>query len=408
MPVTTTPSFRPPLRLAILSSGESQGVLRARELEKTLNGTAAGIGWDVGQPESPEPGEEMLGEKLEMRVFRQPPQQPAAEFLDATLHTVVVALVDDALLKQAEAMEWLTICGRHLDKEPRRHTLLSVPFNDDIQARWLASSPELGRVQTLPWTSLGPEPAGRQDQLALQTLHRLIRTVARPIFQEYGWKLRTFLSHAKLDGLQLAQSLRHFLDQQRWLENFYDARDVEAGSDWQDELRDGVAHSVLVVLRTDAYDRRLWCRQEVRWADTFAVPRVVVDARSGLVHPGSDLSMESCPTVRVPDGNLGRILFALLQTAMRSLLFQRRVLELRQLDHLPREIEDIRTLQVSPSIDALAHACAALGPPAANPRFVIYPDPPLRPGLRDAAEALARSVGARLLTPQQVLAEVSP
>jgi hypothetical protein len=117
--------------------------------------------------------------------------------------------------------------------------------------------------------------------------------------------------------------------------------------------------------------------------------------------------MESGPTVRVPDGNLARVLFALLQTALRSLLFQRRVWELRRLGRLPQEDQQIRTVQVPPSIDALAFACASFGPPVASPRVVVYPDPPLRPGLREAAEALARNAGARLLTPQQVLAEVS-
>lgn len=400
------PVFRPPLQLAILSSSQARAAGRAREIGKTLDSTAAGIGWDVGQPESPRPGEESLTEKLELRVFQGVPATPAAEFLDTTLHTVVVVLVDEALLGDGSAMRWLTACARHLGTEPRRHTLVAVPFSDDLQERWISSCPDAGRMQTLLWTSLDPEPAGRQDHLAVQALHKMIRTVARPIFHQYGWKLRVFLSHAKLDGLQLAQSLRHFLDQQEWLENFYDARDIEAGASWKEELQEGVAHSVLLVLRTDAYDRRIWCRQEVRWADTFAVPRVVVDARSALVHPASDLSLESCPTVRVPDGNLARILFALLQTALRSVLFQRRVWELRCLRRLPAEDEDIRTLQISPSIDALAHACADFDAPQGRPRFIVYPDPPLRIGLREAAEALARGVEARLLTPMQVLAEV--
>ena len=400
------PAFQPPLRLAILSSSHQRALGRARDLETTLNGSAAGIGWDAGEAASPEPGAETIGEKLEMRVFQTAPAEPAADFLDATLHTVVVVLVDEALLADADAVKWLIACAQHVEASARRHTFVAVPFGEEAQERWIALSPAIAGLQALPWALLDPEPAGRRDQMALQTLHQLIRTVSRPVFRQYGWKLRTFLSHAKLDGFQLAQSLRHFLGRQQWLESFYDARDIEAGSSWKDELREGVAHSVLLVLRTDAYDRRLWCRQEVRWADTFAVPRVVVDARSSLVYPGADLGLEACPTVRVPDGNLARILFALLQAALRSALFQRRVWELRSLGHLPAGDQDVRTLAVSPSIDAVTHACAELGAATATPRFVVYPDPPLRAGLREAAEALVGNVGARLRTPRQVVSEV--
>lgn len=399
-----TRPFKPPLRLAILSSPQARAAARARELEKTLNQTAAAIG-DVDQPESLEPGTEALGERLEMRVFQTAPTEAAADFFDATLHTVVVVLVDETLVDDAGSMQWLTACAQHIEKEHRRHTLLAVPFSEDAQDAWV-SIPELGRLQVLPWSSLDPESAGRQDQMALHALHQMIRTVARPIFQQYDWKLRVFVSHAKRDGFQLAQSLRHFLDGQHWLESFYDARDIEAGSSWEDELREGVAHSVLLVLRTDAYDGRLWCRQEVRWAETFAVPRVVVDARSGLVHRGCDLSLDGCPSVRVPDGNLARILFALLQTALRSVLFQRRVGELRRLGYLPQDDHDLRALPVSPGIDAILHACAGHKPRQVKPRFVVYPDPPLRAGLREAAEALAANVGARLLTPSQAVAQV--
>ncbi|HEX4953584.1 MAG TPA: toll/interleukin-1 receptor domain-containing protein [Thermoanaerobaculia bacterium] len=401
-----TDFIHPPLRLTLLSSSDPTAVARARELERILDGTAAGIGWDLGTLESPPPGTEPLGEKLELKVFTARPDGEASAWLDATLHSVVVVLVDGALLADGPTLDWLRACAKHLDSRPGRHRLIAVPFDEGLHQRWLALGGDLGEYQTLLWTLLDPEPAGRADQLALRALQGMIGVLAIVVLGRPERSLRLFLSHAKLDGFYLAQSLRHFLDQQSWLSTFYDARDIEPGTSWKQALRDAVGRCLLLVLRTDLYDRRLWCRQEVRWAEAFGVPRVVVDARSGLVHPASELALESAPTVRIPDGNLARVLFAALQTALRSLLFQRRVMELQRLGRLPGPGSNLRVLSFPPSVETLARACQELGEPTeAAKRLIVYPDPPLTEGLGLAAEALVRSVGARLATPGQLASE---
>jgi hypothetical protein len=200
--------------------------------------------------------------------------------------------------------------------------------------RWQDERETLGRYQSLPWYRLGEE-AERQDMLALRILNHMVRVLAVAVFDASEWKLRLFLSHAKQDGLYLAQSVRYFIANQGWLEKFYDAEDIEPGRSWEDELRQGVGRSLLLVLRTDAYDRRIWCRQEVRWAEILGIPVVVVDARSGLVYPASNLPFDGAETVRVPDGNLPRILFAIQQTMLQSMLFQRSVRQLRAHAMLP-------------------------------------------------------------------------
>jgi len=190
------------------------------------------------------------------------------------------------------------------------------------------------------------------------------------------------------------------------LETFYDARDIEPGTSWKQALEDGVARSVLLALRTDVYEQRLWCRQEFRWAEAFGVPRVVVDARSSLVYSASELALDGSPTVRIPDGNLARVLFAAFQTALRSLLFQRRVQELQKIGLLPPRGPDVKILGVAPSIETLAGACKDLSEsPDPTKRVIVYPDPPLAEGLGAAGEALARDIGARLITPSQLASE---
>ena len=140
----------------------------------------------------------------------------------------------------------------------------------------------------------------------------------------------------------------------------------------------------------------------------FGAPVVVVDARSGLVYPASDLPFEGAQTVRVPDGNLPRIIFAVLRTALQAMLFRRSVQQLCALGKLPDRSASVRVLPVVPGISVIALACDDLRNAPDEPRFVVYPDPPLRDGLLRAAQLLAETVKARLVTPRQIQEESAP
>jgi hypothetical protein len=388
----------PVLRVAILGSGATKATALAKSLEQRLT-----TGLDTVA--APSDGE-ALAEQFELRVFSAAPPDEAGPWLDQTLHSVVVVFVDETIFADAALLGWLRAGGEHLRKEPGRHSLIAVPFSDDLKDRW-QDEQELGRYQSLPWHNLG-EKDERQDKLALRVLNLMVRTLARAVFDTPQWKLRVFLSHAKLDGLYLAQSVRHFIETQPWLDKFYDTEDIAPGSSWEDQLRQGIiGASIVLVLRTDAYDRRFWCRKEFRWAEDFGAPVVVVDARSGLVYPASNLPFDGSPTVRVPDGNLPRILFAVLRTALQSMLFQRSVHQLRALAMLPAETETIRVVPMVSGISAIAQACDDLRSAPDEPRFVVYPDPPLPAGLLKAAQMLTETVKARLVTPRQIREEMA-
>jgi hypothetical protein len=402
--------YKPPLRLAILTSADTTARARALQLEQILDRTVSGTSSCPDDAQSPISEDPSLGVTFELRVFSADlPHQKAADWLDATLHAVVVVLVDDQLLDDAPTLDWLRACARHLSQHPNRHRLIAVPFGESEQLRWIGADRELAEYQTLSWLNLDPEPAGRTDQLAMRILHGMIRVLAREVYGGQRWDLRLFLSHAKRDGFYLAQSLRYFVSQQSWLETFYDARDIEPGTSWKQALRDAVGQSIMLILRTDVYESRIWCRQEVRWAEAFAVPRIVIDARNGLAYPASELGLDLSPTVRIPDGNLARALFATLEIALRALLFQRRVTELQRHGWLPDDPGRVRILRVTPSIQTLAHACEQLArSESAEEKLVVYPDPPLSEGLGAAGDALAQAVGARLVTPGKLASEKLP
>jgi hypothetical protein len=212
----------------------------------------------------------------------------------------------------------------------------------------------------------------------------------------------------KIDGLPLAHALKRQIDSLPWLEDFYDADDLPAGSNWQRELEQGVGSSLIIMLRTDVYDSRYWCQQEVLWADEYATPAVLVDARTNLQYAAGVLPFDRVPTVRIPDGNLYRILFLALREGLRFLHFMRRVEEMKQSGDLPSPVE-LRVFSGPPSMPALLRACrllAASKEPRATRRMILYPDPTLRAGVYEAALALVATYapGARLVTPNTLAA----
>jgi hypothetical protein len=121
------------------------------------------------------------------------------------------------------------------------------------------------------------------------------------------------------------------------------------------------------------------------------------------------LPFDRVPTVRIPDGNLHRILFLALRESLRFLHFSRRVEEMKRSGVLPTPIE-LRIFSTPPSMAALLRACRSLvdsAEPAGTPRLILYPDPPLRVGLYEAASALVDTYappGTRLVTPNTLTA----
>lgn len=204
-------------------------------------------------------------------------------------------------------------------------------------------------------------------------------------------RLQLFISHAKRDGMPLAQSLRSQIQSLKWLENFYDADDILPGTQWRHELRRGVRESVLIVLRTDIYEQRWWCAQEMEWAEEFGCPAVIVDARLGTDLPREPLPVNGMPTVRVSDGNLVRILNTALREAVRDRLFRRSV------DTIRVECRDTEILSVPrTSLTTLGITCARRMEPETKSTqetkktAVLMPEP-FRTVLHDVAMRLIRS-----------------
>jgi TIR domain-containing protein len=345
---------------------------------------------------------------LQLELFATAPQRAAAATLDGFCHTMTVVLVDGELLRRGDdaLWDWLAACWTATTNSKGRHAMLAVAIDERAGDAFSRKRPELATLQLLQVHDLG-ERAIRPTMLALRLLHqcRMLLVAALPGHDQKPGHLRLFISHAKMDGLPLAHALKHQIEALKWLEDFYDADDLPAGCDWQLELERGVGSSLIVMLRTEGYDGRPWCQQEVLWADEYATPAVLVDARTNLNHPAGTLPFDRAPSVRIPDGNLVRVLFLALREGLRFLLFMRRVEQMKQEGELPSPV-DLRVFSFPPSMPALLRACQSLANSKETRRLILYPDPPLRSGQYEAAQALVSvyAPGASLVTPQTLAA----
>jgi hypothetical protein len=222
-----------------------------------------------------------------------------------------------------------------------------------------------------------------------------------------------FISHGKQDGLPLARAIRDHLTaiphRGGEADYFYDDRNLLLSEDWRQDLEQGVASSLLLIVRTDKYDGRPWCRKEVLIAERHATPTVVVDARVGLSYGASDLGLGDLPTVRVPDGNLIRALHLTLREGLRAAILSRLVAHLMDRGAFPTG-ESVRVLHRAPTERAIQALADSIAEGERDGTFrVFYPDPVLAEGRQEALEQMLRSnfPHAWLGTPKTYVAEAA-
>lgn len=174
--------------------------------------------------------------------------------------------------------------------------------------------------------------------------------------------VRLFLSHTKFDfnvEPRVTQQLIQYLTADQPVEAWVDSGDIPAGSRFAEEIRKGVERTSLLVVLTEQYATREWCRQEVLLAKENHRPVVVVDALTRK-EIRSFPYLGNVPVFRW-DGNPQKVIDLVLKETLRHLHM---MLVLNQ-TKLADEIPFVRP----PELVTLV----GLPPGSA----VLYPDPPI-------------------------------
>lgn len=205
-------------------------------------------------------------------------------------------------------------------------------------------------------------------------------------------KLKLFISHSKRDidnkGEQVAIGLRDFINSKTKLSTFFDANDILDGLDFEDVIMKNVESSFFVLVHSDTYSDREWCRKEILKCKANNVPAIRVDtfnSKCNRVFP----YMANIPSIRFAD-NWDEIVALMLRTAL-DWKYQEKYL--KKLCHYL----GINDSSVEPTIPELL----AIHKKHKDDDTVIYPEPPM--GLEEL-EVLTTSFDAKkFLTPMQIL-----
>ena len=159
--------------------------------------------------------------------------------------------------------------------------------------------------------------------------------------------MKLFISHSKhgREGTGIATELRDYGRQHLPVATFYDSNDIAAGSDFEKEIQANVADSAMVVVQTDTYSDREWCRKEVLFAKQYGCPVLVVNA----VTVGEERLfpyLGNTPTIRWPFDSERRCEVAMdaaLREVLRNVYFLEHVKTLKTAGLLPDSCVQIGT-----------------------------------------------------------------
>ncbi len=236
----------------------------------------------------------------------------------------------------------------------------------------------------------------KEDRLIFSITHELCRymygvTRASEATSEHvsSAPVKLFISHAKIDGLDIAKEINQYIQNDTPLDTFFDANDITVGYDFENEIKENIGNSVLLVIHSDKYSSREWCRKEILAAKKYNRPIVILNT----LKTGEDRSfpyMANVRTIRISENvNYEEVITKTLLETLRFVyqgMYIQHIAALFNLDLTHKTI-----LSYPPELLSLAHISKE------EQIDVIYPDPPLSD---EEIELLAGFVGKKkFITP---------
>ena len=183
-----------------------------------------------------------------------------------------------------------------------------------------------------------------------------------------GQKLKIFISHSKKDkdhlGESTAISLRDYLRSDTKLDSFFDVNDILDGHQFAQQIQSGIASSLLVIIESDTYSEREWCRIEAISGKKNNVPSILVNVLNG-VSSRTFPYLGNMPKIRF-NGKWDDVIILLLRTALDQ-YYEKEYLE--QLV-MKCDLQNTSILPVPPELMNLINI-------EDNIKSILYPEPPL-------------------------------
>ncbi len=202
-------------------------------------------------------------------------------------------------------------------------------------------------------------------------------------------KINIFISHSKKDkdkiGVNRAIELRDYLRQETKLSSFFDVNDILDGLRFDKQIEDNIANSILLILFTNSYSSREWCRREVLTAKKNRIPAIAVFMIDGDVNRVFPYIGNIPSTIYT--GQWRSTINLLLRTALDQ--YNEQLL----LDSI-KDSEETESIPFAPE----AYSFSIIKD---NIKNVLYPEPPLGTEELEVLEKIGK--GIKFYTPMQYL-----
>lgn len=346
------------------------------------------------------------------------PCAPPANGIEQAQFTAIVPLIGNEMAAAVQDgspwREYVQSIATAQEKTPKRVCVFPYVIDKGAMDGTVLSK-ILGRYQCIAGTP--PKvPHGTDEWLRCRDLSQGLAQ-----FLSGTTRLTAFISHTKHrasteggDVEALVTLVRSVIAETR-LREFFDASDLQPGTDWSKELQNNAATSALLALRTDLYPTREWCQKEVLIAKRNGMPVIILDGVGFAEERGSFL-MDHVPRIPIRfEGvewkrrDVYRALNLLVDECLKRALWtwQHKLAKDRyELEvswwapHAPEPVTLAHWLESAKENDALPKDGAKLR--------ILHPDPPLGPDEKAVLEQILSFGGFEgkldVMTPRQLAA----
>lgn len=326
-----------------------------------------------------EPLSRGIGIPVYFRSVYSENNQPLLIELNKAQNNVIIALIDDNMVDCDNWATYLNDLNSKINILGNSHILLPVAIS-----RWAFNiSSEISQNNFI--RIYEEKYCERESKILINISHeicRLLYGISRVSEEDIksGFNLsdapvKLFLSHAKNDGVEITRKLRSHIKESMALDTFFDTNDIASGHRFYEEIRTQIRQAVLLVLQTDSYSTREWCRKEVLLAKEFQRPIIIMsNLKEG--ERRSFPYMQNTPTIRYnddPSQDEG-VMFdtIILNTLLETLRFKYHELFMTYLiDLYDLNITHESVLSNPPELSMFVKLNLM------DTKLIIYPDPPL-------------------------------
>lgn len=180
--------------------------------------------------------------------------------------------------------------------------------------------------------------------------------------------VKLFLSHAKRDGVLITTSVRNFINNDTGINDFFDAVDIEFGSDFSEKIESSISESnLLIAFHSDGYSKSEWCKKEVLLAKEKDIPILIVDC----LKYGEDRSfpyLGNARSICVNKENINmnyKIISAALSEILKRESYKKLVLQVAKKAEI--DISESNIKSNAPELISLVD----------EENMIVYPEPPV-------------------------------